>query len=354
MSRPQSWLLAQPTAFAALSRGTARGALLLVAALLLASLLTGPADISIQVTAVPLPGGIVDGLRHGGDYYALAADALRSGGAPTSGLLAVPLPALGTLAAALPPVVLTAMLWTLAAAVAIAWTARLRPELGGVPTRLIAILLTVAGTIVALTRTDGALTPGVWAGLFTALALALRRPGRGVPAIALVLAAALVGEGAGIALLLMAALAWREDARGEAAGWLLALGGLALVVAVHLHAVAQALPFAEAGDASDRFGFGGAVQALVDATALGALPRALAAPLTVLGVLGWAARRDPRPLALLVACTVVAALSSEGEPWALLAAPLIPLGLVFVPDAIRDLLAAALDRRRITVRRVAP
>ena len=38
--------------------------------------------------------------------------------------------------------------------------------------------------------------------------------------------------------------------------------------------------------------------------------------------------------------------------WGLLVAPVLLVGLAFVPDALRDLLAAALDKRRITVKRV--
>ena len=38
--------------------------------------------------------------------------------------------------------------------------------------------------------------------------------------------------------------------------------------------------------------------------------------------------------------------------WGLLVAPLLLVGLAFVPDGIRDLAAALSDRRRITVKRI--
>ncbi len=38
--------------------------------------------------------------------------------------------------------------------------------------------------------------------------------------------------------------------------------------------------------------------------------------------------------------------------WGLMIAPTILIGLAFVPDALRDLIAAALDRRRIIVTRM--
>jgi hypothetical protein len=39
--------------------------------------------------------------------------------------------------------------------------------------------------------------------------------------------------------------------------------------------------------------------------------------------------------------------------WALMVAPVFLVGLVFVPDGLRDLFRPSLDRRRITVTRVA-
>ena len=44
---------------------------------------------------------------------------------------------------------------------------------------------------------------------------------------------------------------------------------------------------------------------------------------------------------------------SDTFDWALLVAPVFLVGLVFVPDALRDLVRQALDRRRITVTRIA-
>lgn len=38
--------------------------------------------------------------------------------------------------------------------------------------------------------------------------------------------------------------------------------------------------------------------------------------------------------------------------WGLLIAPVLLVGLVFVPDALRDLSSAVFDRRRITVKRI--
>ena len=76
-----------------------------------------------------------------------------------------------------------------------------------------------------------------------------------------------------------------------------------------------------------------------------------------LALAGWTAWADP--LATRVAATLfayAALLATTGRLdtfyWGLLTAPALLIGLAFVPDGIRDLLGPALDRRRITVRRV--
>ena len=87
------------------------------------------------------------------------------------------------------------------------------------------------------------------------------------------------------------------------------------------------------------------------------LPLALAAPLVGAALVGWAAWRDPlatRVLATLVAYGAVLAVAGRVDTfyWGLLTAPVLLVGLVFAPDALRDLWAAALDTRRITVTRM--
>jgi hypothetical protein len=104
-------------------------------------------------------------------------------------------------------------------------------------------------------------------------------------------------------------------------------------------------------------GVGFVVRAIAASTALMVLPLLLATPLVGLAVIGWAGWRDPagaRGVAIMVAYAALIGLAARPDTfyWAMMVAPLVLLGLVFVPDAIGDLFHRALDRRRITVTRL--
>lgn len=357
-------LLARPSRFAGIAQGRARILLALLAALIAASLIavatpnpdTGmPAD---GDTDAALYGSIVEHVRHGGGYYIVAADALRAGEYPLRPFVSFRLPTLAIVSAAIPPVVLTGLLWALAAAIALAWYARLAPALARPPARVGAMILLLAG-MAAASAPDLAVFHELWAGLLLALSLALYRPGRWVEAAALGVAAALIRETAAVYLLVMLALALRDGARREALGWAAALVVLGVVLGVHAHAVAQVVgPLdAESPGWGGLLGLGFAVRAIVLAGALQLLPLWLAAPLAVLALAGWTAWRSAlttRVLATLAAYLLILATIARGDNyyWALLVAPLSIVGLLLAVDGVRDLVAAALDSRRITVTRV--
>lgn len=348
-------LLARPSRFAGIAQGKAR-LFLAVLALLLAGLaaLGSEPDINTfaeaMVAAAPQEAAI-DAVRAGADYYTAAPEAVK-GGEPSWLLVAVPPPTLTVVAANLPRSVLRCLFWVLAAAVAIAWYVRLAPVLANRATRVIATLL-VAGGVAPMLMADIMAVHAAWAGLLIALSLAVRRPGRLVEAIAIGLAAALIAPAALFYLVLMALLALYEDARGEAAGWLAAIGLCAVVLGLHAHALTglsgpiDTLPFRDGAA-----GLVSALSALAAASVVAPLPFAPA--LAALAVAGWAAWRNPvvvRTGATIATGVVLAAVSARSD-LALLVAPLSLAGLIFAPDALRDLAAAALDRRRITVTRV--
>lgn len=357
-------LLARPSRFARIAHRPAR---LLLAALALALLVSltalGTADPDAGAPAsgqtdAALYAAISAGVRGGGDYYTVAADALRSGGYPLRPFVAMRLPTLAVVSASVPPRALTVMLWGLAAAAALAWRARVAPALARRSARVAAMLLLVGGMAAALLP-DVAVFHEAWAGLLIALSLALRRPGRAVEAIACGLAAALIRETAALYLVLMAALAWREGARREAIGWGAALAALAVVLGFHAHAALQITRELDPESPGwiGLLGPGFAVRALARSSALAIAPLALAAPLVALALAGWSAWRDP--LALRAGATLAAYLAllaifarADNFYWALLVAPISLVGLVFAVDGMRDLLAAARDSRRITVRRI--
>ena len=370
MRRPAAplWLRA-PSRWATLPARQARVGLGLVVLLVCASWLAllGPAPPPVShdparraddQADVVLYEGIVEGVRHGGRYYQVAADALREGHYPLKPFVAFRLPTLARIEALLPRWVVLAMLWTLALGVVIAWARRLQAAFARAPPRLIGLAL-LAGGMMAFVQADLVAFHEIWAGLLVALSLALRRPGRWVDAVAVALIAVLIRETAALFVVVMAALAWAEGSRREALGWAGVLAVLALAVALHAHAVAGVVhPLDPVSPGwAGMLGFGFFVRTMTLSTALALAPAWLAAPLVALALLGWASWREPlalRAVATFVAYALLLSLFGRVDTfyWGLMIAPTLLVGLAFAPDALRDLVAGARDRRRITVRRM--
>lgn len=362
MARTPPFWLAMPSRFAGLPRLRARWALLLVAALVLAALLAlsvpppPPGDAGGQgVTDISLYEGIVAAVRYGENYYTAAADALRAGRYPLRPFLTFRLPGLAVLQASLPDRVTLLLFWGLSVAVILAWATRLRPLLPRLAPRIVAGLL-LAGGMLAFVQPGLIAFHEVWAALLVALSLALRQPGRWVEAAAIALLALLIRETAALYVLVMAGLAWIEGQRREALGWGVVLLILAAVLGVHAWAVSEVTGPLDARSPGwmGLHGFGLFVKSVWQATALSMLPLALAAPLIALALFGWASLDGPlglRMLATLAAYAAAIGLFARLDTfyWALMISPLFLVGLVFAPDGLRDLFAAALDRRRVRV-----
>jgi hypothetical protein len=304
---------------------------------------------------------IVEGVRQGGNYYAVAADALRAGDYPLRPFFTVRLPTLAMVEAILPLWTTTALLFALVAGVFAAWFIRLRPAFTRTPPLAVALVLLVGGLMVFV-QPQLAVFHEIWAGLLIALGLAVRQPGRWIEAVALGLIAMLIRETAGLYVVLMLILAAVEGERREAAGWFGALAIFAIVVAFHAHAVAQMVhPDDPASQGwTGMLGFGFFVRTMASATALTMAPLWLAAPLVGLALFGWAAWRDLlglRVLTVLAGYAVLLGLFGRADTfyWGLMVAPTLLVGLSFVPDGLRDLIVALRTRpRRIVVRRVSP
>lgn len=338
--------------------------------LLLASLTAlvtpAPPPVSIDAAAVAedraddlLYEAIVDDLRHGAEYYTAAANALRSSGYPLRPFVAFRLPTLAIVQSWVSPVAAALLLYTLALVTLWAWWKRFGDAFTRARPRMIASLLAAAGMASAI-QGELAAFHDIWAGLLIALSLAVRRPGRWVTAVAIGLCAMLIRETAALYVAIMAGVALVEGERREAGGWIAALGILAIVVVLHAQAVAGVVrPLDQPSPGwSGMLGFGFGIKALVLTTAAALLPAALGALLAGLSLAGWAAWRDPlatRALATLIGYVLLLSLFGRTDTfyWAFLVAPIAFVGLAFVPDAIRDLLPAALDRRRVTVTRTA-
>lgn len=368
-ARPTFWTAA-PTRFAGFRRGRARWALLLVVALLAACMTAlfvpePPAPAAAAMGGRPqtdlmLYETIVAGVRGGGNYYQVAADALRAGGYPLRPFLTFRMPGLAVVLAALPfwlpakailALILLGMAW--------AWGKKLREALPGKVAQLAAVILGL-GSILAFIQGDLVAFHEIWAGPLVAWSLALRRPGHWVEAVAIALAAMLIRETAALYVVLMALFAWLEGERREALGWVLALGLFGAALGVHAYAVAGVTGPMDPNSLgwAGLLGFGFFVKSLTLATALQLFPLAAGAAIVGLALFGWASWDDPlalRMIAILAAYAVAIGLFARLDTfyWGLMVAPVFLIGLVFVPDALRELVRQSLDKRRITVTRVA-
>lgn len=332
--------LARPSRVAGIEWRRARWALLALGALLLAVALLAGAE---PPAGDPVHAALVASLRHGGGFYPTLRDLALS---TPGGLPAPPMPALARVEALLPAPALPLLLAALLTATLWCGAGRIAQLLrAGLPRVAAMILLgygLAAGTLLATAQP----TLG-WSALLVTLALLLRRPDRWLEAAAIGGAAALVDPAALLACALAAALALAGRRRGEAAGWALAaLLAAAAAVSHHVALAAWPLPAADAVAP-------GAVPALLLGAALPLLPAPLAGIVALLALAGWLALRAGLATRwlLLLAAGLLADDVAGARP-ALLAAPLLPLGLAFVPDALRDLVRAALGRRRITVTRI--
>ncbi len=362
------WLTA-PSRFAGIKPPLARIGIALLAFLLAATLTAlaspGPPPVSHDPAQraddqadVVLYESIVSGVRAGGNYYTVTADALRAGNYPLRPFVTFRLPTLAVVQAALPNEVTVLLLYILAAAVMLAWFIRLRPAFARAPPLFIALVLLAAGMVVFV-QPELANFHEVWAGLLIALSLALRRPGRWIEAVAFGLIAMLIRETAALYVAIMAILAFAEGHRREALGWCVPVVVLAAVVALHAHAVGQVVrPLDPASPGwAGLLGFGFFVKTITLSTALNLAPAWIAALLIGLTLFGWAAWNDALALrALAIFCAYAALLGLFGRVdtfyWGLMIAPTILVGLAFVPDGLRDLVSAAIARRKITVTRL--
>lgn len=351
--------------FATWPRGAARLLLALILALLVAAALVPisrdrpvaapgsaaaaaekPRDDDLQVYD-----NVVVRLQAGQTYYPAVAAEHRAIGFPLQPGLAVRLPTLAWIEAAIGPTGERIGAVLLLIAVLAAWWRRLGSEPGGPEHRALATALLAVGAVLMLNVYFYRLHE-LWAGMLLALSFGLHRPaqdnrsewGWALAAAALALA---IRELALPYVLLMAALAFWRGARREGAAWALLAAVFLAALAWHLQLVAaQVRP----GDLTSQSwwafrGLSGALENIVFSSNLRLLPHWLAGPLAVLMVLGWAGWRSPagRFGALLFAgygLLFAVAGRDENYYWGMMITPCLAMGLAFLPGAPRALLRA--------------
>lgn len=368
-ARVPIWLAA-PSRFSGLTPARARLCLAVLVLLMLASataLITpgppaashDPASAVSDRADVMLYQQVAAGVRGGGNYYAVAAEAQRQNGYPMRPFVTMRLPTLALIEARLPSPLAFILISLIAAAALFAWWLRLGQALARPLPRLIALMLLGMGGMICV-RPDLVAFHEVWAGLLIALSLALWRPGDWVLAAGVAALAMLIRETAALYAIIMAGMAWQAGDRREVRGWCAALGLLALEVVVHAYGWSQVVkPDDPVGPGwSGMLGFGFFAKTITLLTALAPLPQLAGVLLVALAIFGWASWRDPLALRVLAVIGGYALLISlfcrtDTYYWGLMVAPVTLIGLAFAPDGLVDLIASLRPRRRIVVTRSA-
>ncbi len=291
---------------------------------------------------------VIARISAGENYYKVAAEEHRKSNYPLRPGLAVRLPTLAYINAALGPTGLVLAAFGVMLAVLAAWWQRLGPEPlgepGGLQHRRIALALLFLGASLGLNRYYFVLHE-LWAGMLLALAFGLHRPGRRWGAsLAVAVLALTIREHCLPFVALMAAMAlWRRDWK-EGAAWSALAAVFLAAMAVHLHFVdQQTLP-------SDRFsapwlvmrGLSGWLSNIILSSNLRFLPHFVAGPLVLLMIFGWAGWKSPAgAFATLLYLGYGAAFMVAGRwdnfYWGAVIAPAMFIGLAFVPRAARSL-----------------
>ena len=296
-------------------------------------------------------------LRRGENYYEAVAIEHRTSRYPLRPGFAVRLPTLATIQAKLPPPanpsdggkVEALLALALIAAILIVWWRRLGEEPGGERVRLWATVLLFLGVQI-LSIGYFFVLHELWAGGLLALAMGLYRPEKGKWLGAWIAAAAALAlrEHALPFVLLLGAFALWHRRWKEFGAWALLVGFFVAAMAVHLHTVAGLVrPDDPVGPSWLTLrGLSGWMSMVVLSSNLRLIPAMLAGPLMILMVFGWAGWR--RPIAtfatlLFLGYGLAFMIGGRGDNWywGMMIAPMMWLGLAFVPMALKGLASAA-------------
>lgn len=365
--------------FARLSPGLARLVLALLAAVIVASMIAptnkpgnrspwqgvveGPVDAqgkAIDTKEKPYDEDIalyvvaIERIQKGENYYDFIVPEQRARNYPVNPGIAVRLPTLAYLDAALGESGQIAAAMLLMLAIVLVWWRRLgaEGEAGGRLQRLGAALVFV-GASLQLNRHYFPLHE-LWAGGLIALSFGLHRMGRngqGGRWIAAFLTAALALSIRELALpyvLLMTTFSlWNRNLR-EAAAWIALILAFFAGLAWHLSIIAQhVLPSDPHGPPwLVMRGMAGWLVNVVQSSNLRWLPHVLAGPAVVLMTFGWLGWKSPSGMAGFLLCAgygVAFMLVGRWDNfyWGAMIAPVMFAGLVFAPRAVMQLVAAA-------------
>ena len=293
---------------------------------------------------------IVARVAAGGNYYEAAADELRSNNYPLKPFVAFRLPTLAVTAAWLGRPLMMALQFGLFAAMVWAWWVRLDKQFADNRRRVSGAMLAAAGVAVAFSGRYVELHE-VWAGTLVALSLALHRPERWGWSVVTAALALAIRELVLPYVLLMTVMALYRRSWRELAAW----GGITLLfvlcMAWHAGEVAKVVLPSDPGSPgwTALGGWAGFLRTYHLAGPLRWLPAAVAAPLIILAMFGWASWKSRTGLAatLFYAGYGLAFMlfgRANNFYWGLMVAPAFLVGLAFVPRAFSDLASAVRTR----------
>lgn len=297
--------------------------------------------------------GVLARLQAGEGYYNALGGELRARGYPTRSPFSWRTPLHLWLLGRLPHPVVGQVVLGAVCLLSLFLTWRLlEPRHGPAPAA--AGLVFLVGAFVPCFVGDVQLFAEVWSGAFLVCSALLGAHDRWRAAVALGLVAILLRELALPYLVIALALAAWNRRRGEALAWAGAIGVFAAYLGVHAWVVSGLLTPADHGFEGGWIRLGGLGFVLSTARMhafLLVLPvwvTALYVPLALLGLLAWPERRA---LSLrLSGIAFVAAFFVVGRPenfyWGPLYTPLLALGIVWAPAALRDLARAVRPRHR--------
>ena len=287
---------------------------------------------------------VIERVRAGGPYHQAAAREHRKAGFP---LATMRLPTLAWVHASLPPFGPAILLYGLIAATLGAWAWRL--SIGGLPVQraVLGSALLLAGAA-ALFLPELLLWHECWAALLVSLSLALRSERRyGLSALT-ALAGTAIAEQAILFPLIMLIFSAYERRAGEAAAWGAVMLAMASYLAWHAQQIAAAAGTADPRSAA-WLGQGGWDEAIAMVQMTGPLrlmPHWIGALVVPVALIGWAGWQNPTgargAVFLLTYLLLLASMGEAGDfrP-AFLIAPLLPIGLLFAPGALADLIRAS-------------
>jgi hypothetical protein len=316
----------------------------------------GPGGAPSVSTATGIPNAdlflyeaIVAKVRAGGDYYAVAAHELRTRDFPLRPFITFRLPTLAWMQAGLGLPATWALFAGLALATVAAWWVRLKGAFAADSRRVTGAMLIAAGLVIA--KSPGLIfLHELWSGLLLALSLALWRPGKWQLSLIVALAALLIRELALPFVLLTGAFALWHRRWGEAAAWGAAVGLFISILVWHYW---QVLPVTLPTDPASPgwLSIGGwptMMRAFRLTSALRVFPAPLGSVAVVLCFFGWLSWKSDTgwlgAMAMLGYGLFFALLSRPNNfYWGLMLAPLLMLGLAFLPQAFADLLRSWRD-----------